>query len=326
MVNGTAAGPNTAGDTYNYLSHVVDIDATQYTAVALRANGTVFAWGYSADGQTGDGYNQAYVQAPTQVRGGASTGKSNTFTSVGNNYATQEFLYRAVDAAVGGDHIAILTDGYDGAGRNYSVYSAGANASGQLGQDPAALAASNVPVLSVDAVTLNANASSTGHERPVQVAAGLSHSAFRTVDMNDRVNFDNSAWRGYVWSFGNGDMGQMGDNTRQSVNFAATKVVKGGYRSTEAQIDYLEGVIDLSGGYNHSAAISTYYKNGTGANAADIDASHLDGMFGYVWNWGINTHAPTDACGAATHTASVCWATCLTTGSTTPSRRAAGRA
>ena len=46
VVNGTAAGPNTAGDTYNYLSHVVDIDATQYTAVARRGHRAGFGGGF----------------------------------------------------------------------------------------------------------------------------------------------------------------------------------------------------------------------------------------------------------------------------------------
>ena len=352
VVNGTAAGPDTHGDSYNYLSYIVDIDMTQQTAIALRSNGTAFTWGYSAQGQAGDGYTDNYVMAPTQVRGGEGQGRANSFLSSddmfkspavrGSRYVSDEFFARAVDVSAGSSHIAILADDYQLTGtagegnRTYTIYSAGDNTYGQLGVAPdlydndgnlvsSGLNLSSTPVKTTSETTINTLTGATatlaadaGFERPVEVAAGKMHTMIRTADVHtdasgalDRKwNYD-TAWRGYVWTLGYNEAGQLGNGERDGdPHFTPAKVVKGDYRrqASGSDIMYLEGIVDIDAGYYHSEAISFYYKNNTGVydpasnttpdNNPDHPDQVNDGMFGYVWNWGINTNGLTLADGS----------------------------
>jgi len=111
VINGTAAGPDKAGDTYNYLSHVVSIEAGQNYAVAIRSNGLIYTWGMNTTGQMGNGYTASYQAQPVAVR--AQSGKTDASDAVttrvqsflngqkGTYHQTTEFFQSAAAAAAG---------------------------------------------------------------------------------------------------------------------------------------------------------------------------------------------------------------------------------
>lgn len=90
------------------LSHIVAIVAGAEHNLALRADGTVWAWGSNRDGQIGIGSSDTGVPDPTQV-----PGLANVIAIAGSNYPGIGFS------------LAIESDG--------SVWSWGKNSQGQLG-------------------------------------------------------------------------------------------------------------------------------------------------------------------------------------------------
>lgn len=71
------AGPGGAG----HLSDVVDVYAGYYRAYALTGSGAVYAWGYNADGQLGDG-TATDSTVPVQVVGPGGAGMLSDVVSV----------------------------------------------------------------------------------------------------------------------------------------------------------------------------------------------------------------------------------------------------
>jgi alpha-tubulin suppressor-like RCC1 family protein len=268
-------------------------------SLALKGDGTVWAWGLNTNGQLGDG-TTTQRKAPVQVSG----------------------LAGVVTVAAGANHsLAVLSDG--------TVKAWGLNGSGQLGDNTTIQKASPVTVSNltdVGAVAagashslalkndgtvwvwgLNANGqlgdnTTTLRKIPVQVsgltgivaiAAGANHSLAVKSD-------------GTVWAWGLNTNGQLGDGTTTS-----PKKVPG-------QVSVLTGGVTVSGGTSHSLAVKTdgtvwaWGLNTSGqvgdntttqrlspvqvtslAGVADIDAGGTHSLAvktdGTAWGWGLNT-------------------------------------
>ncbi|HBV99548.1 MAG TPA: hypothetical protein DEF36_21215 [Desulfotomaculum sp.] len=130
-------GDGTASDRYSpmqvlgaggagYLDNVTALDAGRYHSVALKTDGTVWAWGRNNIGQLGNGTTiNSYT--PVQVKGPSGTG----------------FLTGIVAIASGYQHVAALRS--DGA-----VFAWGSNNSGELGNGTENESSLPVQVLSPD--------------------------------------------------------------------------------------------------------------------------------------------------------------------------------
>ena len=178
-------------------SNLVDVAAGTSFALALRDDGTVWAWGSNDNGQLGDGSTIART-LPVRVgtltgivaiaAGGSSAFAVNAMGNVwgwgGVNTSTSPQPIAGLPAiaavATGGAHHLYLTT-------TGTVWSAGANHAGQLGDGTFTPRASPVAVPGLANVT--------------RVAAGQAHSVALKSD-------------GSVLTWGNNGSGQLGDGSR----------------------------------------------------------------------------------------------------------------
>jgi hypothetical protein len=218
------------------LQRVVRIAAGRNLSLALRSDGTVWAWGLNNHGQLGDG-TTTNRRTPVQVSG----------------------LQGAVDIAGGRDHgLAVLSNG--------SVWAWGDNTHGQLGDGTTTNRTSPVRaggLSDVETVTAGAyhslalrsdgtvwawgqnsqgqlgDGSFTRRTTPVRVqgltgvtaiGAGRDHSLVTTSD-------------GSTWAWGLNDFGQLGDGSRTN-------------RPSPVQVNGLTGATELDGGRDYSVALS----------------------------------------------------------------------
>ncbi|NBD22977.1 RCC1 domain-containing protein [Paenibacillus glycinis] len=234
------------------LDSVIAISAGSEHSLALKSDGTVWAWGSNASGQLGDGSTMFKSSSPVQVAN----------------------LSSAVAIAAGIDHnLAVLSDG--------TVWAWGANAFGSLGDGSRIDRNAPVQVQGLGSVT--------------DVAAGNRHSMALTSD-------------GTVWAWGNNGGGELGDGTATD-------------RYTPVQVKDLGSVIDIaagsSNGFSHSMALKsdgTVWAWGnnyagklgdgtTTGSSTPIQVTHLDSVTaiaaggdhsmalksdGTVWAWGEN--------------------------------------
>ncbi|MFB6613238.1 hypothetical protein ACFCV9_03270 [Streptomyces sp. NPDC056367] len=226
------------------LDRVVAIDGHLDHSVALRADGSVWAWGFNGDGRLGDGTTIDRT-TPVQV------------CAVGETAPCDSFLGGVKAIAAGGSHnLALRTDG--------TVVAWGSNAAGQLGDGTNTQ--SSVPV------------SVSGLNRVTSIAAGLIHSLAARTDGTARGWGDNDDGQlgdgtttnrntpvevfglfsvtavsagnehsvalrtdGGVISWGNNSSGQLGDGTTTD-------------RVTPVEVIGLTGVTAVSAGGHHSVA------------------------------------------------------------------------
>jgi alpha-tubulin suppressor-like RCC1 family protein len=171
--------------------------------LALKTDGTVWAWGLNSNGQLGDA-SILQRQSPVEVIG----------------------IANVVSLPAGGAHtLALQSDG--------TVWGWGLNTSGQIGDGT--LVQKNVPI-------------SAGLTDVIAIAAGGEHSLALKSD-------------GTVWAWGDNDFGQLGDDTVPTDSTVPVQVLGAGGTG------FLEDVIAIAAGSNHSAAVK-----------AD----------GTVWSWGGN--------------------------------------
>ncbi len=238
-----------------FLTGVTAIAAGTSHSLALKADGTVWAWGANGSGQLGDN-STSQRNAPVQVSG--LTGVSAI--------------------AAGGPHsLALLGDG--------TVRSWGENGSGQLGNG--ATKDSSVPVqpsnlAGVSAIAAGANHSlavkatgtawawgangagqlgdnsTTQRKSPVQVLNLTGVSAVRGGDLHSLALKSN----GSVWAWGSNTYGQLGDNSTSQRNTAMQVQGQDG-------VGFLTGIATITAGGNHSLA--------------------LPQSSGTFWAWGNNT-------------------------------------
>lgn len=166
--NGTTGGaPNCTGcyasPTQINLSNIVQIDAGFYHFLAVKSDGTVWAWGFNGDGQLGNNSNLSVHAAPVQVGVGV-----NGFENI-------------VAVAAGEYHsLALKADG--------TVWAWGTNRQAQLGNGTGGNTFSNVPVAVAPLAGI------------VQIAAGANHNVALKSD-------------GTVWIWGDNLYGEVGNGT-----------------------------------------------------------------------------------------------------------------
>jgi alpha-tubulin suppressor-like RCC1 family protein len=232
----------------------VQVSAGRDASVGIRANGTLWSWGYNLAGQVGDN-TSVNKSSPVSVVGGftdwiqASAGYShslgvrangtlwawgsNAQGRLGNNTAV---LSRSSPVLVVGGFTnwvqASANNQFSlGVRANGSLWAWGGNGAGQLGQNTVISRSSPVSVVG-------------GFVDWIQASAGNVHS------LGLRAN-------GTIWAWGSNYDGQLGDNT--SVNKSSPVSVVGGFTDW----------VQASAGKNHSIGLRA---NGT------------------VWAWGYNSY------------------------------------
>jgi alpha-tubulin suppressor-like RCC1 family protein len=221
--------------------------------LTLKADGTVWAWGYSYDGQVGDGTFPGQQDTPVQV------------------------LTEVVAVGAGSSHsLAVKSDG--------TVWTWGDNGSGQLGLGTTTIRSRPTQVSDLSGV--------------VAVTGGQRHSLAVKSD-------------GTLWSWGNNGYGQLGDGT--------TTV-----RKTPVQVSGPSGLIAVAAGQFHSLALKSdgtvwgwgynnYGQLGDGTTTNRSVPAQISGFVdvvaiaagggtkigshslalradGTVWAWGCNTY------------------------------------
>jgi alpha-tubulin suppressor-like RCC1 family protein len=217
------------------LTDVVAVSGSWYHSLALKSDGTVWAWGDNVYGQLGDG-TDLDRNTPVEVSGltGVADVEAGGYRSLalksdgtvwawGNNWRGQlgdgtntdrntpvevSGLTGVADVEAGGDHsLALKSDG--------TVWAWGVNEYGQLGDGTRTNRNTPVNVSALEGV--------------VNVAGGDYHSLALKSD-------------GTVWAWGDNHFGQLGDGTRTD-------------RNTPVNVSALEGVVNVAGGHRHSLAV-----------------------------------------------------------------------
>ncbi len=200
-----------AGD----FTDVVAIAAGDRFSLALKSDGTVWAWGLNTSGQLGDG-TVVDKHLPVQVLG---TGGAGTLSGIQN-------------ISAGGSHaIALKSDS--------TVWTWGLNANGQLGDNTIISKSTPVQVLN--------EAGDDFLGGVTAIASGSNHSLGVMTD-------------GTVRAWGLNDRGQLGDNTIIEKHLPVQVLDSSGLAN-------LSNIISINGGFKHSLA---------------IDSS------GNAWAWGYN--------------------------------------
>ncbi|HSA98962.1 MAG TPA: hypothetical protein VLF17_07775 [Candidatus Nitrosotenuis sp.] len=222
------------------LSGIVAVSAGGYHSVALKSDGTVWAWGYDRYGQLGDDATRADKATPVKVSGlsgivAVSAGgyhsvalkSDGTVWAWGDDYHGQlgdgrKLQYRPTPVQVSGmsDIVAISAGQFHSLAlkSDKTVWVWGEDGDGQLGND--ATLANKYTAVQV-----------SGLSDIMAVAAGGYHSVALRSD-------------GTVWAWGSDRYGQLGDNA-------------GADKATPVQVSDLSDIMAVSAGYGHSFAIKT---------------------------------------------------------------------
>ncbi len=232
------------------LSDIIDISASDDHSLALKSDGTVWAWGSNKDGQLGDktGANRStfaiqvselseVIAVSAGVKHSLALKKdgdvwawgSNKYGQLGDNSTTDRptpvkvsDISDVIAVSAGAFHsLALKSDG--------AVWAWGSNTKGQLG-----------------------DGTTTGRQIPVEVS-GLSDVA--AVSAGNEYNLALKSDGTAVWAWGANAKGQLGDGTTTN-------------QHTPAEIPGFSDVTAVSAGAEHSLALK---KDGT------------------IWAWGSNS-------------------------------------
>ena len=260
-------------DGIGHLTDVTAIAAGHSHTLALKSDGTVWVWGYNDVSQLGDG-TDTQRNTPVQVSGKDGIGYLNDVKAIAAGYSyslalksdgtvwswgRNGYSQLGIGMFVGTKSTPVQVLGEDGigylndvkaiaAGSDHSlafkgdgtVWAWGRNDHGQLGDGTTTNRSAPVQVLGEDG---------TDHMAGVTVIAAGGHSLALKSD-------------GTVWAWGWNDYGQLGDGTTTNRNTSVQVAGEGG-------IGYLDGVIAIAVGDDHSLALKS------------------DGT---VWAWGHNNH------------------------------------
>ena len=216
---------------------VFPIAGGEYHSLALKSDGTVWAWGWNQYGALGDGTtnNRATAVQVSGLSGVVATGgggfhslalkSDGTVWAWGNNGGGElgdgTTIYRLTPVQVGGlsGVVALAGGGFHSLAlkSDGTVWACGQNNEGQLG-DGTTIDRSNAVQVS-------------GLSGVVALAGGELHSLALKSD-------------GTVWAWGWNQYGALGDGTTNN-------------RATPVQVSGLSGVVALAGGYNHSLALKS---------------------------------------------------------------------
>ena len=260
-------------DGTGYLAGIIAISAGGNHTVALKSDGTVWAWGANGDGQLGNG-TTTDSWMPKQVRepgGGVgylagiiaiSTGFAHTVARGGGGMVWawgQNYYGQLGDGSSTGSPVPVQVSGENGNGfltdivaitagdyhtvainDNGTVWSWGYNAYGQLGDG-------------TDAHRYTPEQVVLGLTDVIAIAAGRSHTVALKSD-------------GTVWAWGNNAHGELGNGTATD-NWTPVQV-----REPGGGAGYLVDIIAISAGSTHTVALKS------------------DGQVGTLWAWGNNDY------------------------------------
>ena len=210
------------------LSDITAIAAGTINGLALRSDGTVWAWGYNNDGQLGNG-NTTSSSSAVEVDTAASTP-----------------LYNVVAVAAGnGQSLALRSDG--------TVWAWGNNSNGQLGNGNTTNSSYAVQVSSLSgitaiaagnnhslAVSASGTVSSWGENNDGQLGNGTTSDSHVPVTVSglsgkDVVSVDGGSYfsmaltsSGEVWDWGLNSSGQLGNGTTTNSNVPVQVTSVGG--------------------------------------------------------------------------------------------------
>lgn len=256
--------------------------------IALKTDGTVWAWGSNSSGQLGDNTTSMRL-LPIQVKDAAGTGTLSGITSIAA-------FTGSVSTTTGGSY-ALKNDG--------SVWAWGSNTNGELGTNSVS-ANSRLPVQVKDAP-------GTGTLSGITAITAGARSVYALKN------------NGTLWAWGKNDVGQLGDGTTTNRSLpvqvkdtsgsgfitTAAGISAGGsadgFRSTTVSL-MQDGTL-LGWGSNNRGGLG-YQQNGSSTSLPQIIASgfqttRLDHVTqlsvarnhvlalkddGTVWSWGRNTY------------------------------------
>jgi len=205
---------------------IVDIALGLYHSIALAEDGTVYTWGYNANGQLGDSTTTQSI-IPVKVQKGAYNGTT---------YLGDDPSNKIISVALGMYHsIALAEDG--------TVYTWGSNSNGKLGDNTITQRITPVKVLKG---TYNGTTylGDDPENKIRAVALGKDNSMALAAD-------------GMVYSWGGNGYGQLGDNTT-TLKRTPIKVLKGAYSGTTYLGDNPDNKISaVTVGYYHSVALTS---------------------------------------------------------------------
>ncbi len=288
------------------------ISAGGYATIAVRANGTAWAWGSNANGQLGMGTASTSRLSPVSVVGGftdwvqVSAGQNhglglrsngtvwswgqNGQGQIGDGLSDPISIRSSPVSVVGGftDWVQVTTGSSAfhsiGLRANGTLWGWGRNTNGQLGDNTNISKSSPVSVVG-------------GFTDWVQVSAGGAHS------IGVRAN-------GTAWAWGLGSSGRLGDGTSSSSNTLSPVSVVGGFTDwvqVSAGGAHSIGVrangTAWAWGYNGSGQLGTNNTTGTSSPVSvvggfmdwvqlDAGLSHNIGVRsnGTAWAWGTNIY------------------------------------
>ena len=196
------------------LSGVTAIGGGYMYSLALKSDGTVWAWGWNHQGELGDGTADSYKTSPVQVSGPGGTGFLSGVTAIAAGYSNS---------------LALKSDG--------TVWAWGYNYAGQLGDGTNTNKNSPVQVL---------GPGGAGHLSGVTaVAAGYNSLALKSD--------------GTVWAWGDNGFGELGDGTTSN-------------RTTPVQVKGAGGAGWLNLHAAGPAAYTLTVVNGTGSGSYEAGA------------------------------------------------------
>ncbi|MEG6591327.1 fibronectin type III domain-containing protein [Paenibacillus barengoltzii] len=283
-----------------HLEGIVDIEAGELYSMAIKKNGSIWAWGNNTYGQLGDGTKVSKTtrtlvngipfpadiippSAPTQLR---TTGKTSTtavlvWEESTDNHAVKEYLvYRGstlIDTLGVDAHTIDYTTGYTAVGlepeTEYKFTIKAKDYAGNISN-------------SSNEVTVKTEAS-----LPMSISAGANHTLALKSD-------------GSVWAWGSNSAGQIGDGTLlrrltpiQANVSSITAISAGGSFSLALKSDgtvwsWGENTIGQLGNSQLAAQQSVPKKIENLNSVVAISAGHTHALAlksdGTVWSWGSN--------------------------------------
>jgi len=257
VTSGTSC--NNGSATYTPLTApVTAIAAANRLSFAVKADGTLWAWGYSSKGQLGDGTTANSV-SPVKIGSGFSTvsagvGHSLALQSNGDLWAWGDNTYGQL-----GDGTTTASNVPKLIGSNYSAISAGYNFSLGLMSDGTLWAWGNNQVNQLgDGTTTNSFVPKPIGSNFSAISAGATHALALKND-------------GTLWAWGANTYGQLGDGCY--VDIATNTPVCPARNNTTANSSVPEQIID----------------SGVTAIAAGYQYSLATKSDGSLWAWGNNT-------------------------------------